>query len=122
MIVYRHQAKQLAAVIAQCYLDERAKQGIAERRLIYFYIVNETIFRSKDSGFEYIKAFGDLLSDWVDIFANACDDFCILDNLSKLVKLWEDESIFAKTFCDLLHSFLKPKLEHARSKQYSYEI
>lgn len=51
------------------YLEERAKQGLAERRLLYFYVVNETIFRSKDSGYEYIKAFGDLMSDWVDIFA-----------------------------------------------------
>lgn len=69
LIVYRHQHKQLVQVIAQCYLDERARQGIAARRLIYFFVANETIFKSKDTGFEYIKAFGDLLSDWVDIFA-----------------------------------------------------
>jgi hypothetical protein len=69
LIVYRHQAKQLTQTMNTSYLEERAKQGLAERRLLYFYVVNETIFRSKDSGYEYIKAFGDLMSDWVDIFA-----------------------------------------------------
>jgi len=67
--IYRHQAKQLGELIAQRYLDERAKSGLAEKRLLYFYVVNETIFRTKDEGYEYVKAFGDLLSDWVDIFA-----------------------------------------------------
>lgn len=69
LIVYRKEASSLVKEIAQCYTDERQKQNLAERRLIYFYVANETIFRSKDTGFEYIKAFGDLMSDWVDIFA-----------------------------------------------------
>jgi hypothetical protein len=51
------------------------------------------------------------MQDWVDIFANSSDDFYLLDNLSKLIRLWEDEYVFAKTFCDLLHSFLRPKLD-----------
>ena len=69
LIVYRKEAKSLVQHIASCYLEERSKQNLSERRLIYFYVANETIFRSKDVGFDYIKAFGDLLSDWVDIFA-----------------------------------------------------
>jgi hypothetical protein len=55
--------------MTKAYLEERAIKGLAERRLLYFYVANETIFRSKDSDYDYVKAFGDLMSDWVDIFA-----------------------------------------------------
>ena len=55
--------------MTKAYLEERAIKGLAERRLLYFYVANETIFRSKDSYYDYVKAFGDLMSDWVDIFA-----------------------------------------------------
>ncbi len=51
---------------------------------------------------------------------SACEDFYMLDNLSKLIKLWEDESIFAKTFCDLMHSYLRPKMDAARSKNNNF--
>jgi len=40
----------------------------------------------------------------------------MLSTLSQLIKLWEDEAIFAKTFCELLQSYLRPKLEHAYAK------
>ena len=69
LIVYRKHAKQLSQVINTTYLEERAIKGLAERRLLYFYVANETIFRSKDTDYDYVKAFGDLMSDWVDIFA-----------------------------------------------------
>ena len=69
LIIYRKHAKQLAQEINNAYLEERAIKGLAERRLLYFYVANETIFRSKDSDYDYVKAFGDLMSDWVDIFA-----------------------------------------------------
>ncbi len=69
LIVYRKYAKFLAQEMTRAYLEERAMKGLAERRLLYFYVANETIFRSKDSDYDYVKAFGDLMSDWVDIFA-----------------------------------------------------
>ena len=47
---------------------------------------------------------------------SSCEDFFCLDNLQKLIKLWEDEQIFAKTFCELLYSYLRPRIESARSK------
>ncbi len=56
---------------------------------------------------------------------SACEDFYMLDNLSKLIKLWEDELIFAKTFCDLLNSYIRHKIDVARSKLHlssSYEV
>ncbi len=69
LIVYRKYAKSLASEMTKAYLEERAMKGLAERRLLYFYVANEAIFRSKDSDYDYVKAFGDLMSDWVDIFA-----------------------------------------------------
>jgi hypothetical protein len=50
------------------------------------------------------------------LFTSACEDFYMLDNLFKLIKLWEDEQIFAKTFCDMLYSFLRPRIDTARGK------
>jgi len=47
---------------------------------------------------------------------SACEDYYVLENLFKLIKLWEDEQIFAKTFCDMLYSFLRPRIENARGK------
>ena len=32
---------------------------LAEKRLLYFYVASETIFKTKDAGIEYVKAFGD---------------------------------------------------------------
>ena len=32
---------------------------LAEKRLLYFYVANETMFKTKDSTLTYIKAFGD---------------------------------------------------------------
>jgi len=86
LMCYRHQAKQLATMISNSYTEEKPRSGLHEKRLMYFYIVNETIFRSKERGFEYVKAFGDLLNDWVDIFANSgCDEFPVLDALVKVI-------------------------------------
>ena len=59
LICYRHQAKQLVQLISSSYTNEKPKNDIHEKRLMYFYIANEAIFRSKDSGYEYVKAFGD---------------------------------------------------------------
>ena len=32
---------------------------LAEKRLLYFYVANEAIFRTKESTLSYVKAFGD---------------------------------------------------------------
>ena len=119
LMCYRHQAKQLVTLISSAYTEEKPRQGLNEKRLMYFYIVNETIFRSKEKGFEYIKAFGDQLNDWVDIFANSgCDEFALLDALVKVIQIWEDEFIFSKSFTDLLKSQLRTQLDMAMQKQY----
>jgi len=41
---------------------------LAEKRLLYFYVVNETIFKTKETSLSYVKAFGDQMHNWIDIF------------------------------------------------------
>jgi CID domain len=60
---FRHDARKLAEHVATHFTSEPA-----ERKLTYFYLVHETIFRSKDQGIEFVAAFGDLLMPWVQSF------------------------------------------------------
>lgn len=43
--------------------DEEAQRvkgnNLAEKRLLYFYVANETIFKTKDTTLSYVRAFGD---------------------------------------------------------------
>jgi len=58
-------------------------------------------------------------------FFSACDDFDMLKELSSLIQIWETQAIFAKSFCDLLQSYLRPKIDAALSKRQqfsSYEM
>jgi hypothetical protein len=41
---------------------------VAEKRLLYFYVVNETLFKSKETSHDYVKAFGDSLHHWIQVF------------------------------------------------------
>lgn len=128
LVCYRHLAKPLVTLMAQAYAEERPSSSLSEKRLMYFYVAHEAIFRSKEgvgscatssalasSGFEYVKAFGDRFNEWVDIFANGTgnEEAAPLDALLKLLQLWEDEQIFAHSFTDLLKSQLRPKLDLA---------
>ena len=59
---YKHQARQLAQNITRLFDEESQRlkgNELAEKRLLYFYVANETIFKTKDAGIEYVKAFGD---------------------------------------------------------------
>ena len=59
---YKHQAKQLVQSITRLFDEESQKlkgNELAEKRLLYFYVASETIFKTKDAGIEYVKAFGD---------------------------------------------------------------
>ena len=59
---YKHQARQLAQAVTKLFEEESQKlkgNELAEKRLLYFYVANETIFKTKDAGIEYVKAFGD---------------------------------------------------------------
>ena len=38
---------------------------------MYFYMAHETIFRSKNDGYEFIKGFGDLLNEWTEVFCSS---------------------------------------------------
>jgi hypothetical protein len=59
LVCYRHQAKLLVSLISGAYAEEKPRPSLGEKRLMYFYAAHEAIFRSKDQGFEYVKAFGD---------------------------------------------------------------
>ena len=68
---YKHQARQLVAMLTKIFEDEASKlrgNDLAEKRLLYFYVANETIFKTKDATLSYIKAFGDQMHNWIDIF------------------------------------------------------
>jgi hypothetical protein len=78
LICYRYQSKLLAEQLTLLF-EEEAQNAIstatstnasllnrvAEKRLLYFYVVNETLFKSKDASLDYVKAFGDLLHHWI---------------------------------------------------------
>ena len=68
---YKHQARQLVALMTKL-LDEEAQRlkgnDLAEKRLLYFYVANETIFKTKDTTLSYVRAFGDQMHNWIDIF------------------------------------------------------
>jgi len=68
---YKHQAKQLVGTLTKIFEEESQKlrgNDLAEKRLLYFYVANEAIFKTKDSSLSYIKAFGDQMHNWIDIF------------------------------------------------------
>ena len=68
---YKHQAKQLVSTLKKIFEEESQKlrgNDLAEKRLLYFYVANETIFKTKDTSLSYIKAFGDQMHNWIDIF------------------------------------------------------
>ena len=68
---YKHQAKQLVSSLTKIFDEESQKlrgTDLAEKRLLYFYVANETMFKTKDSSLTYIKAFGDQLHNWIEIF------------------------------------------------------
>jgi len=103
------------------YFDEEAQRlkghAMSEKRLLYFYVANEAMFKTKDKGLDYVKAFGDVMSDWIEIFTGStCEDFYVLEALVRVIQIWEDEFIFAKSFTEVLKSFLRPKMEIARQK------
>jgi hypothetical protein len=79
LICYRYQSKLLAQQMTSLF-EEEAQNAIssvssadgaallncvAEKRLLYFYVVNETLFKSKDASLDYVKAFGDQLHHWI---------------------------------------------------------
>ena len=78
LICYRYQSKLLAEQMTSLF-EEEAQNAIstgasstasllnrvAEKRLLYFYVVNETLFKSKDASLDYVKAFGDQLHHWI---------------------------------------------------------
>ena len=39
-----------------------------------------------------------------------------MDALQRVIQLWEDEFIFAKSFTDVLKQYIKPQLEISRQK------
>jgi hypothetical protein len=71
LICYRYQSKLLAQQMTTLYEEEAENAAatandpatllnrVAEKRLLYFYVVNETLFKSKDASLDYVKAFGD---------------------------------------------------------------
>ena len=72
LICYRYQSKLWAQQLTQLFEEESDNaitntsqdtgsliNRIAEKRLLYFYVVNETLFKSKDASLDYVKAFGD---------------------------------------------------------------
>jgi hypothetical protein len=81
LICYRYQSKLLAQQLTQLFEEESENaitstsletgsliNRIAEKRLLYFYVVNETLFKSKDASLDYVKAFGDQLHHWIQVF------------------------------------------------------
>ena len=71
LTIYKKHSKPLVDYMTQMFEEESQKikgNNLAEKRLLYFYVANETIFKTKEYGIFYIKAFGDRLHDWVDIF------------------------------------------------------
>ena len=52
----------MIAFMTNLFEEEAQKlrgNDLAEKRLLYFYVANETIFKTKDQTLSYIKAFGD---------------------------------------------------------------
>lgn len=52
----------------------------------------------------------------MESFYSQVDDFTSLDAVYKVIQLWEDELIFAKSFAQLMKSYVKPKLDSAKQK------
>ena len=68
---YKHQGRQLVASMTKIFEEETQKlkaNDLAEKRLLYFYVCSETIFKTKESSLVYVKAFGDQMHNWIDIF------------------------------------------------------
>ena len=71
LICYRYQSKLLSQQMTTLFEEEAENAAattadsaqllnrVAEKRLLYFYVVNETLFKSKDESLDYVKAFGD---------------------------------------------------------------
>lgn len=57
-----------------------------------------------------MAAFGDMLLSWVQPFAQAADDFYVLERLMNVLRMWDEAQIFDKNFSDLLKSFISPKV------------
>lgn len=68
---YKHQARQLVGLMTKVFEEESQRlkgNDLAEKRLLYFYVANEAIFRTKEKTLSYVKAFGDQMHNWIDIF------------------------------------------------------
>lgn len=53
---------------------------------------------------------------FVDSCSSKIEDYYLIEAVSKMVALWGDEQIFSKNFCELLQSYLRPKLDMTRQK------
>ena len=45
-----------------------------------------------------------------------CDDYFLLEALTRVIQIWEDESIFVQTFTQLLKKYLQPAMEAAKQQ------
>jgi hypothetical protein len=44
------------------------------------------------------------------------EDYFLLEAVTRVIQIWEDEMIFSKSFTDVLKQYLQPPMENARAK------
>jgi len=59
----RSNSTEIAELINIQFIEEELT-----KKLLYFFIVNEVLIRSKDKGKEFVHSFGDLILSWVEHF------------------------------------------------------
>ena len=71
-----------------------SEQKIAVSTMLEHLVINCTIGSTHSQG--------KLIFSSKDIFSSQQDNFYIMDALQRVIQLWEDEFIFAKSFTDVL--------------------
>jgi len=100
--------KNNADEVAAC-LKEEFRHSTAHNKLHLLNVVNQILFDTMQEGKEYVKSFGDNLSDLINEMANTVNVVEFLENSIRILHMWEDKKIFAPKFMEKMRKLLLNK-------------
>lgn len=90
-------------------LKEEFKQSTAHNKLHLLNVVNQILFDTMREGKEFVKSFGDNLSDLITETANTVNVVDFLDSAIRILNMWEEKKIFAPKFMEKMRKLLLNK-------------
>jgi hypothetical protein len=88
----------------------------SDQKIALLLLAHEVIIRTYNYTLDYVKGFGDLLTNAFDTLIEATSDIQILDKMFKIVDQWSTFGIFSNSFLSKLKEKLKPKLEMVKEE------